>query len=242
MGRARELIGVRDRLVKGLDEAVPQSYANARGTAAEFFGAGNALEAGQKFASAAGRYKNESVKQALSDMTGQELKAFREGYLSRLRGELSEMRTNRNAADAFLNSPATKERMGLVFGPEQTKAIQFIVDSERRMQAGYVSQTGQSATAQFQKDIANLDTLRGFNPMSPKSYFEALAEGRRTKIANELARTLSSRDPNVLTAAMNRQPGTVSALAPFLRTLAVPNALVNSGQPSSGDRRNALLR
>jgi hypothetical protein len=70
-------------LRENLDTKVP-SYADARAGAAKFFGAGDAIEAGQNFVGGSSRFGIPETRKALAKMSGQERQLFQDGYVSRL--------------------------------------------------------------------------------------------------------------------------------------------------------------
>ena len=90
-GHAADLTALNAQLKAHLDAAVP-SYADARAGAAAFFGAQDALEAGQKFRTARG--KNAQYTRALSSMSPPERQLFARGYASELADRVLELRDN----------------------------------------------------------------------------------------------------------------------------------------------------
>jgi hypothetical protein len=152
-GEARELIAVRDRLVGILDNAVP-SYAPARGTASTFFGASNALEAGESFATAGARYENQAARYAFSEMTDAEQTLFREGYISRLISAAEELGDRRDLVGMIANnSPATRERLEMVLGPVRARQVETYLHVENLMELGRKEIMGGSPTTRFLKGL-----------------------------------------------------------------------------------------
>ena len=74
------------------DELLP-SYKTARAGAAHFFGAENALEAGQNFVGASERYGLPAAAKALSKMSPTERQLFQDGYVSRLVEKIEKLLT-----------------------------------------------------------------------------------------------------------------------------------------------------
>ena len=78
---ARDAAQLRSALVNHLDELVPQ-YQAARQGAARFFGAENALEAGEKFLGS--RMTAAEGRRAFGQMSAQERDLFRQGFAAAL--------------------------------------------------------------------------------------------------------------------------------------------------------------
>jgi hypothetical protein len=259
---ARELTMVKNRLVENLDRSVP-GYASARGTAEHYFNTGNAVEAGEKFASAAGKYSNEGVKAAMSDMTSQELAAFKEGYISRLRAQVREARTagERNVASELLNSTASRERADMVLGPQQSAELRAFLGAESRMFKGHAALEGGPKTARYANVIANLGMptgggvagyLYGGDPRSAMTGALAGAGLRGTSslrgqaVADELARMLASPDIGAITRSLPsmQQSGYIQGISRWLtqRARGLSPAIANTQNTGNGNETEAALR
>lgn len=207
----RELTMVKDRLVAALDDAVPD-YAKARGTAAGFFRTESAVEAGQKFASEAGRYQNEAVKKVFDKMKPQERTAFREGYISKKRQMVAEAPENRNLAAQMVNNAAERQRWEIVFGKDwlQRGGLRDFIGVERRFRDVYNALEGGSKTARYQQAIGQLAPYPIYGAIgyygSGQDWRGAAAglAARRggaiynQKIASNIADILTKRDPRLL--------------------------------------------
>lgn len=204
-GRAREYIGVRNRLVSELDATVP-SYANARGTASTFFDAGDALQAGEKFATNGAKFKNDAARDALAQMSQREQELFREGYLSRMVGTADEVKDRRDIAKLMLTSRAERERAEMVLGPRGARELEAQLHVEKLMEMGRSEISGNSQTARY---LAELGIGAGAGGVAYGTTGDwraglvgVLAGGRRAagaaaerRVAREIAELLASRDP-----------------------------------------------
>ena len=111
-----------------LDNLVP-SYKTARAGAAEAFGAENALEAGQKFVSAKG--ENADYAKAIGKFSPDERKLFGVGFASDLADRVLELRDGQNVLNqAFLQSPAAKQRIAMALGPNRSRELEAMLRAE----------------------------------------------------------------------------------------------------------------
>ncbi len=127
-GHAADLTALNAQLKAHLDAAVP-SYADARAGAAAFFGAQDALEAGQKFVTARG--ENAQYTRALSSMSPPERQLFARGYASELADRVLELRDNQNVvAQQYFNSPAGRDRSVMALGRDKANQLEAWVRAE----------------------------------------------------------------------------------------------------------------
>jgi hypothetical protein len=104
---ANDARALRSLLVQRLDDAVP-SYASARRGAAAFFGAENALEAGQNFMRSTASIPE--AQRALARMSAPERALFARGYAADLADAIARSGDNRNVLNSvFLNNPAGRK-------------------------------------------------------------------------------------------------------------------------------------
>ncbi len=127
---AADVGSLRTQLVNELDAAVP-SYAPARGTAATFFGADDALDAGEKFVN--GRFDLQSARQALTKMTPQERDLFAEGFASRYIDSLNKISDKRNILNAINASPDARSRLNIALGPNRARSVESFLRVEQFM-------------------------------------------------------------------------------------------------------------
>lgn len=212
--QARDMTMLKDDLLDLLDKNVKQ-YKKARGIAAEFFGVESAVEAGQKFASGAGRYQNAAVSKAFGKMLAKEKEAFREGYISKKREIMAEAPENQNLAAKLMNSRAERQRWEIIFGKDwlEKGGLKEFVNVERRMKESYNALEGGSKTARYMKamqQIAPYPVAGGLGYYSSGDWKGAAAgllaaKGRSLRseaIANRIADILASNNPALMARAL----------------------------------------
>lgn len=125
---ARRLGRFASALNTELDKLVP-SYAEARSGAAAAFGAQDALEAGRNFVTAKGR--NTEYATALGKMSDPERDLFARGFASELADKIRELKGNQNVIkQAFLDSPASKQRILMALGPQRANELEMYLRAE----------------------------------------------------------------------------------------------------------------
>lgn len=126
-----------------LDEHVP-SYQTARQGAARFFGAENALEAGQNYVS-----RNMSAyeaRTALAKMSEQERQLFQDGFVSKYMGMLNEVNDRRSILNKIAESPAAREKLNIALGPERAAQLDTKLRVENIMDFARKAVGGNSTT------------------------------------------------------------------------------------------------
>lgn len=125
--RAGYLGQLHEALTGELDRQVPEFNA-ARTGAAKAFGARDALEAGRNFVTARG--ENGDYARALGRMSDPERELFGRGFASELAGKINEIPDNRDVVNqAFLNSPAARQRIAMALGPDRAQSSRRICAS-----------------------------------------------------------------------------------------------------------------
>jgi hypothetical protein len=129
-GRTSEggaLTGLATTMRNELDDLV-LSYSNARGVAANFFGANDALEAGSK----AARWKGDPaiVVQQMAKMKPSERELFREGYVSAMADRVEATPDRNDVTIRVLNSPQQRKLSTAILGPQGTNALQAVINRE----------------------------------------------------------------------------------------------------------------
>ncbi len=125
--RAGTLTSIKCKLLGELDGLVP-SYEAARRSAAGYFDAEDALEAGKNFAK-----KPRSIpeaKLAHSKFTEDEKRLFKAGYASVLIDGIKVSKDRTNVINNTFKSQAARESMDMAFGPEKSKEIEAYVHVE----------------------------------------------------------------------------------------------------------------
>lgn len=129
-----------------LDDVVP-SYATARAGAAKFFGAGDALEAGENFVGASQRFGIPEARKALAKMSPEERQLFQDGYISRLVQTIEKTGDRRNVVNQIMGSPAAREEMHVAIGAQRTKELEARLRVESIMDRMRGAVQGNSTTA-----------------------------------------------------------------------------------------------
>lgn len=212
---------LRRMIVDNLDNQVP-SFKEARQGAAKFFGAEDALEAGQKFVLS--RMANDEARKALSRMSPQERELFSEGFRSDLIAKIKETSDNRNIVNAIFNSPAAKERAQIALGKEGSAQLEAALRAETAMDA-LRGALGNSTTARQLAEIGLAAGGVGYGAYTGDWDKAGLAIGAagmsrgkamaENKVAKRVADLLMSNDPEkfkrvVLSAA--KEPRMMKAL------------------------------
>lgn len=138
-----------------LDNLVPK-FQEAREGAARFFGAQDALEAGQRFVTQ--RMDNAAAVRAVKAMSYPERELFMRGYASQLVNKINESGDTRNIANVFGNSPADRERAVIALGADRANRLEAYVRAERILDMARGSVTGNSTTA---RQLAELGLAGG---------------------------------------------------------------------------------
>mgnify|MGYP001569412930 FL=1 len=199
------------RVLRGhLDELVP-SYREARAGAAHFFGAENALEAGQNFVTS--KMANPAARAALARMSDTERQLFQDGFVSRFIERLNEMGDRRSVLNFIANTPAARERLTIALGPQRAREMEAMMRVEGIMDLARPAVQGNSTTA---RQLAELGLAGGvytvgtggnvLNP-DPMAIMNAAlvygaARGKARideRVARRVAEMLASRDPQVFT-------------------------------------------
>lgn len=127
---ALDLDSLRKQMLSELDTLIPD-YAKARGTAARFFGADDALEAGENFVK--GPYNLDQARRELANMSPQERDLFAEGFASKFIEEVSRMRDRRNILGAINASKDARDRMTIALGANRFREVESFLRVEQFM-------------------------------------------------------------------------------------------------------------
>lgn len=205
---ARRLNSFASALNTELDRLVP-SYQQARQGAAHFFGAENALEAGQNFVTA--RLGNAEARQALARMSPTERQLFQDGFVSRFIETLEATGDRRNVLNQIASSPMARERLYMVLGRQRATELEAGLRVEGIMDLARGAVQGNSTTARqlaelgFAGGAGGLGVFGTYNldptQITSAAMAAALLAGRRNidqRVARRVAEMLTSRDPAVL--------------------------------------------
>jgi hypothetical protein len=207
---AGALMSLHHQLLEELDKRAPE-FAAARGQAAAFFKAGDALEAGQNFV-----MSNSDIagaRQELAKMNSVERELFARGFASELSDRIFQMRDRRNVLNSiFLDSPAARQKVELALGRQRARELEAelrgeeIIDRLRQV-------LGNSTTARQLAEmglaggaVATFEGLKehSFNPAHIIAVALTVGAARHgakvidEKVARRVGEMLASNDPAVL--------------------------------------------
>lgn len=250
-----EARALNDALKSHLDDLVPD-YKTARAGAAKFFGAEDAMDAGQKFV-----HQNMAIGEAakaLSKMTPHERDMFKIGFASKLIDDIGNTRDRVNVMARINNSPNAKAKLGMVLGPNGHRQLEALMSVEQSMDKLRTA-LGNSTTVRQWIELGLAGGVGGAGVISGDPSQIGLAAaiaGRRyvdQKVAREVARMLTSNDPSVLSKGVKAVAGSKNLLRAF-RDLdarlsnvggqqsapaSIPGiARAEGEQPTGGQRRN----
>lgn len=213
------LTQLKDKLVGSLDQQVP-AYRVARQGAARFFDAEDALDAGRKFANQPRNVPE--AKRAFANFTEAEKQAFQTGYASELIDRIRSTRDRVNVINQVFGNQSSREMAELVFGTAKARQLEAYVRVENLADA-IRGALGNSTTA---RQLVELGigtgvggiggfTLSGGNPWAAaqgavmgagaagaRAGVKALGQRIDAKVMQEVARTLTSRDPKDIQKAI----------------------------------------
>lgn len=202
---ARDAIQLRSALVGHLDDLVP-SFQQARAGAAHFFGAENALEAGQNFVRQ--NFATREVRQQLARMTPTERQLFQDGFVSRFVETLEQAGDRRNILNQIAASPAAREKLQLVMGPQRWTELESRLRVEGIMDLARSAVQGNSTTTRQLVELGLAGGVGGYGQISgdPNAMMNAaitwgaLYGHRRIdqRVARRVGEMLASSDPAVL--------------------------------------------
>lgn len=192
-----------------LDNLVPE-YQDARQGAARWFGANDALEAGQNFVTQ--RMGNADAQRAVNAMSPPERELFMRGYASQLINKVNESGDRRSITNVFGNTPADRQRAVIALGPQRANQLEAYVRSERVLDAARGAVGGNSTTARQLMELGLAGGAYGFatqgditHPTPGGVLAGVLAYGAmrgnaaiNQRLAQRVGEMLTSDDPAVL--------------------------------------------
>jgi hypothetical protein len=199
-----------DQLKGELDRMVPE-FGAARATAASFFGAENALEAGQKFVMSNAPIPEAA--RALAKMSPAERELFARGFASDLADKIERTGDRRNVINSvFLGSAAARQKINLALGPARATQLEALLRAETIVDEARKA-LGNSTTARQLGEIglaggavAAFEGLKehDFNPthiIAGALTYGAVKKGAHIideKVARRVGEMLVSDDPTIL--------------------------------------------
>lgn len=228
-----------ERLVKSeLDTQVPE-FASARGTAATFFKAQDAGEAGRDFARGYNSAQDLfDANKALTKMSAPERELFARGFANELAGRVDNARDKSSVINqAFLDSQTGRNKIEMALGPQRSAQLEALLRAESVVDTARRA-LGNSTTTQQSKElgmsaagnsIAGAGAVAGFEGLYEHSFNPAhviagaLMAGAVKKgayviderVARHIGQMLVSNDPAILARGVqqvSRTPKLLNAL------------------------------
>ncbi len=188
-----------------LDELVP-SYQSARSGAALFFGAENALEAGQNYVMQ--NFANGATRQTLARMSPVERQLFQDGFVSRFVETLDRVGDRRNILNQVASNPAAREKLEIALGRQRAAELEANLRVEGIMDLARTAVQGNSTTTRQLVELGLAGGVGGVGYLTsdPSAIMNAAlmwgaARGHRAidaRVAARVAEMLTSQDPRML--------------------------------------------
>lgn len=203
---AADILGTKKALVAKLDAAVP-SYEVARGVSSEFFKAGSALEAGEKFVRM--NVGLDDAAKALGKMSPEEKTLFREGFVSRLIEDINAKGDRTNIINKITGSQAARRKVEMALGPQGAQKLEGFIRVESILDRARGAVSGNSTTVRQLMEAGLAGGAYGAatgDLADPKNVLvAALTFGARRgqmkidqRVATRVGEMLASSDPQVL--------------------------------------------
>lgn len=205
---ARRLNNFARALNAELDHIVP-SYRAARQGATQFFGAENALEAGQNYVMQ--NFATPGVRQALANMSPLQRQLFQDGFVSRFIETIERTGDRRNVLNQIAANPAAREKLNVALGPQRATELEARLRLEGIMDLARGAVQGNSTTARQLVELGLAGGAMGLGgigtyhmdptTMTIAAVMGALSSGGRRidqRVARHVATMLTSHDPAVL--------------------------------------------
>jgi hypothetical protein len=211
-GRAQVLSTLARDLRDELDRLIPE-FKPARGGAAQYFGAEDALEAGQKFVNMT--VDVGAARRAILKMSTAERQLFGEGFASALIDKVSRARDRVNVVNTIYGSPKARQQIETALGSAKAKELEAFMRIEALMDLARGAVQGNSTTA---RQLAELGlaggagfAISGGNMFDPSAWLTALAiYGSRRglgkidqRVATHVGKLLASNDPQALSRGVS---------------------------------------
>ncbi len=228
---AAQAISARNELLRTLDE-IP-GYKNARGVAAETFGARDAPEAGAKFFDRMDMFRRQDATNAFNSMSDAQKELFREGFASRIT-EIAREGNIGSLAERF-TKPAFRDRALMVLGPERYYQINAAVASEnlisKAKQLGFVQQPQGVKEASLKgaglaaaTDMFVFGNQMGSSPEQIAKLIGAAVASAAGKVGlNAIERRIAT---NIIPLATSQKPEDIQKLAKLIQASPATNQVL----------------
>lgn len=220
---------IKKKLLGELDEAFPD-YKKARGVAAEFFGADDAIDAGKEMFKKASSpdLKDSGILELMNNMGSSERGLVAGGYLTAMADKVRAENFSSDVVKRILKSPQAKELNERILGPTKAKELETAIFLEGYANRLREAVQGNSKTNQLIEASKRIGSEIGWagagvgagsllgggiNPTDPSSWPGALAgmmfkrsrdrftSGVNEKFAQKIAELVISNDPKSLQQA-----------------------------------------
>ena len=179
---ARQIFGLNDALKNELDQQVP-SYAQARASAAKFFGQSNAVDGAETFYKAAGEGPINQMKAQLQSMNPTDREVFARAFAANLQQKASSVADNSDVARQFSND-ALRGKMEAALNtpsdPNRAAKMEAFVHRENLMNMLKQKVLGNSTTIEQKGDAGKEGGHAGGILQMIASQFGAPASGAIT--------------------------------------------------------------
>lgn len=238
-GQSDTVRRIRDGIREELDRLVP-SYADARGTAARFFRANDAAEAGENFARNLTSFPLEQAAVQVRNMLPSERRVFRDAFMGELQDQVGRSPDRADIVKRFFNTPDKRARAALALGSRRAQEIEAYLRLEGLQMIAKNAVQGNSTTARQLMDLGMAGAgglvAGGGDYTDPKAMLVAgllyggrvggrnITRGRMEQWANETARLLTTGTQEAVNEAAARiaaQPGFMEALRQATGNLSV---------------------
>jgi hypothetical protein len=226
---AADLIGLKNKLLSTLDQAVPE-YKTARQGAAAYFGAEDAVDAGKMFAKS-NRMLPE-YQRGIASMKPAEKEAFETGFASELIDQAKNAGDRTNVITRMFKSPEQRQKMVMAFGHQRANEIEAFVRVETAMDA-LRGAFGNSTTARqlIESGVIGGGTWWYTGDFNKGIAAAALTSGARMagkkidgNVMTKTAEMLLSNDPKLIARAVQNatmSPQHMAALEALTRAIGV---------------------
>lgn len=243
--RQADLKALRDMLNRELDAAVPE-FGRARGMARQFFGAEDALEAGQTFFRQNREIQLTDTRKAFRSMSEPEQELFRRGFASELAGAVLRPADNRDIVKMF--EGANRRKLEVIMPPDQLRQLEAFVRREAIMNRLRSATQGNSSTAQQLRDMsvgagagAGVGIFTAADPLTTGGtallggLLARIRSGVNENVMREVGEILSSSDPDRINKLLSGPNG--GAIMGAMRSLSQAVSNIGGGARASAAPR-----
>jgi hypothetical protein len=233
-----------------LDDAIP-SYKEARGIAANYFDADDALQAGQKFAG--GKYDFHEVEKMLGKASGMEKSMFQEGFVAAYLKKIGGTNEGRDLTKTLMTNSEARRAFEVALGKSKARQLEAFLHIEKVMETTKRS-LGNSTTAQQLKDAGAAGVITGslggiaqggfFDPTTAvmgalgKYGYGKAKSNIDNRFAQHIAAILTSKDPKQVNLAMQQlsTPDNLATLRRISAGITGAGAAVGGSMSATEDR------